>query len=53
MQVFDYIINNLNDRYVNNKGLQLISQLEQLLLQGLRGDEVEVARLMKSEAYGT
>ena len=51
MQVFDYLRNNLNDRYVNNKGLQLISQLEQLLIEDLHGNEVEVACLMESEAY--
>lgn len=44
--VCDYAIFNLNDRHANNKGLQLVCELEQLLIQGLQGNEEAFNRLL-------
>ena len=38
---------------MNNKGLQLVHEQEQLLIQGLRGNEEVFNRLLQSKAFMT
>ena len=49
----DYVTNNIERRHDANEGLQLISELEKLLIQGLSGNYIEVNRLLNSKGFST
>ena len=51
--MYNYLINNLKDRFINRLSIQVITKLEELLIARLNGNHTKVDELIKGVSYKT
>ena len=51
--MYNYLINNLKDRFINRLSIQVITKLEELSIARLNGNHTKVDELIKRIGYET